>query len=97
MWYNKFNMVYTVSITSQGQISIPAKFRRELGLNKHKKALIKKEGDKLVVEPVPDILSLKGSLKHKAKKGMSIEKIMELEGKAWENAAVERYVHSIKR
>ena len=52
-----------VSITSQGQISIPAKMRRELGLNKERKALVSIDGGKVIVEPVKDLLELKGSLK----------------------------------
>lgn len=88
-------MTYTVSITSQGQISIPAKFRRELGLEKHKKALVRKEGDRLVIEPVEDFLQLEGSLKHKAIKGKTVDEIIEIEEKAWEAAAVERYKRSL--
>ncbi|MFC1600487.1 AbrB/MazE/SpoVT family DNA-binding domain-containing protein [Patescibacteria group bacterium] len=55
--------MYTVSITSQGQISIPAKLRRELGLKGVKKANISKRGDSLVVKPVKDFLDLAGSFK----------------------------------
>ena len=55
--------MYTVSITSQGQISIPAKFRKELGLDKKRKAIVRKEGKSLIVEPVRDFFDLKGSLK----------------------------------
>lgn len=60
-------MTYVVSITSQGQVSIPVKLRRELGLTKSKKALIKKENGKLIIEPVKDLLELRGSLKTKIK------------------------------
>ena len=88
-------MVYTVSITSQGQISIPAKFRKELGLEERKKALIKRVGDKLVVEPIEDFLQLKGSLKHKAIKGKSIQEIIDLENQAIEEAVVEDYKKSL--
>lgn len=56
-------MTYTVSITSQGQISIPAPIRRKLGLNKSKKALVREQNGKLLIEPVEDLLDLKGSLK----------------------------------
>lgn len=56
-------MSYIVSITSQGQISIPIKFRRELGLDKKRKALISEEKGKLIIEPVKDFLELGGSLK----------------------------------
>lgn len=52
-----------VSITSQGQISIPAKIRKELGLNTKKKALVSTDHGKMIVEPVKDLLELKGSLK----------------------------------
>lgn len=56
-------MSYIVSITSQGQISIPAKLRRELGLDKSKKAMVTSEQGKIVIEPVKDFLELGGSLK----------------------------------
>lgn len=56
-------MTYTVSITSQGQISIPAKLRGRLGLDKKQKAIVSEENGRLVIEPVADILNLKGSLR----------------------------------
>lgn len=56
-------MTYTVSITSQGQISIPARFRREMGLNKSGKATVTLEDNSLVIRPVKDFLELRGSLK----------------------------------
>lgn len=84
-------MTYTVSITSQGQISIPAALRRELGLDKTKKALISKQGSKLIVEPIPDLLSMKGALKDRAKKGLKSDAIIKMEEQAWEVAAGERY------
>jgi AbrB family looped-hinge helix DNA binding protein len=56
-------MSHIVSITSQGQISIPAKIRQELGLNKKQKAIVSVEKGKMVVEPVKDFLELGGSLK----------------------------------
>lgn len=56
-------MTYTVSITSQGQISIPARLRRKLGLNKLNKALVTEKRGKIFIEPIKDLLELKGSLK----------------------------------
>ena len=56
-----------VSITSQGQITIPAKYRRRLGLEINNKALIILERKKITIEPVPDFLSLGGSVKVKKK------------------------------
>ena len=55
--------MYTVTITSQGQISIPAKIRRSLGLNKTRRALVSQQNGKIVVEPVKNLLELRGSLK----------------------------------
>lgn len=57
-------MTYIVSITSQGQISIPANIRRELGFTKNNKAIVSVEKGKLTIEPVKDLLELGGSLKH---------------------------------
>lgn len=55
--------MYTVTITSQGQISIPIRLRRKLGLDKTRKALISEKEGKLMIEPVRDLLDLQGSLK----------------------------------
>lgn len=56
-------MTNIVSITSQGQISIPAKIRRELGLNKTRKVVVSVQKGKVIVEPISDLLVLGGSLK----------------------------------
>lgn len=57
-------MVYTVSITSQGQISIPVELRRKYGLEETKKAVVYSSDDqRIIIEPVRDFFSLKGSLK----------------------------------
>ena len=55
-------MTYTVSITSQGQISIPAPLRKKLGLDKFNKATIREEDGKMLIEPIKDLIDLKGSL-----------------------------------
>ena len=56
-------MTYTVSITSQGQISIPMPLRKKLGLEKAKKAVVYggKDGS-IIVEPILDLLSLEGAV-----------------------------------
>ena len=56
-------MPYTVAITSQGQISIPAPLRKKMGLVKSGRAQVSEKGGKLVIEPIKDLLELKGSLK----------------------------------
>lgn len=56
-------MTYTVSITSQGQISIPMPLRKKLGLEKAKNAVVYggKDGS-IIVEPILDLLSLEGAV-----------------------------------
>ena len=56
-------MTYLVSVTSQGQISIPAPLRRKFGMDKNGQVLISEEENKLTLEPTVDFLQLKGSLK----------------------------------
>lgn len=85
-------MTYTVSITPQGQISIPARFRRELGLEKNKKAIVSKEGSRLIVEPIEDLLELGGSLKTN-KRPLSNKELDEVVAEA----AAEEYAKKLKR
>lgn len=84
-------MTYTVSITSQGQISIPAKIRRELGFSKKKKAIVSVQDGKMIVEPVKDFLELGGSLHEKAIKGKTIDEIIQLEEEAVGRGFVDNY------
>jgi AbrB family looped-hinge helix DNA binding protein len=84
-------MTYTVSITSQGQISIPAKIRRELGLAKNSRAIVSLRQGEIIVKPVKDFLELGGSLHHLAKKGKTIDEIIELEEKAIAQGFVDDY------
>jgi len=74
-------MTFTVSITSQGQVSIPARIRKELGLSKKKKAFISIENGRMVIEPVKDFLELAGTLKTN-KKPLSNQDLDDLVGKA---------------
>lgn len=70
-------MTYTVSVTSQGQISIPAKIRRELGLSKNSKAIVSVKEGEILVRPVKDFLELRGSIKTN-KKPLSNEELHEI-------------------
>lgn len=60
-------MQYTVSITSQGQITIPISLRRELGIKGSVKATITKDGNSFIVNPKKDFWLLGGSLKSTVK------------------------------
>lgn len=53
--------MYTVSITSQGQISIPIQLRRLFNLKSTNKATVTPTSDGLLVRPVVDFLNLAGS------------------------------------
>lgn len=85
-------MTYTVSITSQGQISIPINIRRELGLSKKKKALVSVENGKMLVEPVKDFLELRGSMRTN-KKPLSSEELHE----HFASSVVAEYANKIKK
>lgn len=90
-------MTHLVTITSQGQISIPAQIRRDLNLDKNKKVSVSRDKNRIIIEPVVDILTLGGSLNKYAKKGLSIDEIMRLESEAGEKEAVERYKKSLRK
>ena len=90
-------MTFTVTITSQGQISIPAKFRRKLGLNKNSKAFVREENGELIVKPVKDFLELGGSLEEYAIRNKSIDQIMAEEEKAIEQGLIEREIRFSKQ
>ena len=52
--------MHLANITSQGQVSIPARLRRKLELEKGKRVLITEKNGKILIEPVKDILDLAG-------------------------------------
>lgn len=79
-----------VSITSQGQITIPAFMRRSLNLDEYNKASVKKENNKIIIEPIPDFLDLGGSLKSKAQ-NKPIDQIIQKEEQAVGKAIKNRY------
>lgn len=60
-------MNYFVTITSQGQLTIPKELLRKFGITGSTKAKVTFEGEKLIVEPKNDFWSLAGSLKSSVK------------------------------
>ncbi|KKS97582.1 MAG: hypothetical protein UV73_C0007G0025 [Candidatus Gottesmanbacteria bacterium GW2011_GWA2_43_14] len=56
-------MIHYVTITSQGQITIPAKLRRKFNFGKNKKAIVSYTENGILVEPVKDILEFEGIFK----------------------------------
>lgn len=57
----------STSVTSQGQVTIPANIRRYLGIKPADKVQFIKVKDKVYIKPAKDFLELKGTLKGKAK------------------------------
>jgi AbrB family looped-hinge helix DNA binding protein len=58
-------MEQIVSITKQGQLTIPKEMRKTFGIHGSSKALVKKSGDMILVEPKNNFWSLSGSLRSK--------------------------------
>jgi len=56
-----------VSITSQGQLTIPQKMRKSFGITGQTKAIIEKKGEIITVRPQKDFWSLSGSLQSDVK------------------------------
>lgn len=83
-------MQQVVSITSQGQITIPASFRRLLGLNQYPKAIVSTDNDQLIVKPIPNFLSLAGTLSYKAKK-QNIARTIKQENAAISSSISKKY------
>lgn len=75
------HMQQIVTITDQGQITIPASMRRAISLDLYNKAFVKIKDKIIMVEPIVDLLSLGGVLKNRSKKEKNIDKTIDLEEK----------------
>ena len=60
-------MEQVVTITSQGQLTIPQSVRERFGISGSTKAILKIEGNTIIVEPRHDFWALSGYLKSKVK------------------------------
>ena len=56
-----------VSITQQGQVTIPKSYRELLNIKKNGKAVVEQKGNSLVITPIEDFFSLEGSIKPKSR------------------------------
>lgn len=93
-------VTYTLTVTSQGQVSIPAEIRRRWGILKSGRITLTLRGKKqAVVEPAPDILDLAGSFSEYAKinKGLTLAQILKKEKQAIEDGWLEHYINKEKR
>lgn len=78
-------MIEYVTITTQGQITIPAKFRKILGLKTSTKASVKLVKDKMIIRPAKDLMEL-DSIIHEKKLKYTPDKIRKIEKKAWKDS-----------
>jgi len=53
-------LVEYVIISSKGQVTIPSKLRRELGIVKGERLLVVREGDAIKLVPIPKLSRLAG-------------------------------------
>ncbi len=92
-------MTYTLAVTSQGQISIPAKVRKIWGLLNRGEITFTLQGKKAIIEPTLDFFDYVNSLKRNPNinKGLALDQILEKEQKAIEDGWVEHYLKKEKR
>lgn len=92
-------MTYTLTLTSQGQVSIPAELRRLWNLTGGKQITLTLTGKKAVVEPTLDLLEYVKTLKRdpNINKGLTLDQILTKEQKAIEDGWVEHYLNKEKR
>lgn len=95
-------MTYTIAITSQGQMSLPATIRKLVGFSQPGTATVRIQGDGVFIKPTRDIVSLAGILHDKIKlphgyDKMSTQEIIDAEKKSYKNAVVKHYEKSLHR
>lgn len=56
-------MTLTTSVTQKGQATIPAPIRKRLGIKPNSKIAFEIRGNEVVIKPVIDFFTLKGSVK----------------------------------
>lgn len=96
-------MPYTVSITSQGQVTIPKPIRDKYGIKSGSQALVEDQDNCFKITPYTDndFFSLFGIGKNnprvKANKGKPLQKVIEEETKAFHQGIVDSYLKSINK
>lgn len=56
-----------VSITQQGQVTIPKAIREHLKIGKNAKAIVVEKNNEILIKPVEDFFSLEGSIKPRSR------------------------------
>jgi AbrB family looped-hinge helix DNA binding protein len=84
--------VNTVTISSKGQIVIPASIRRKIKLKKNDRLVVEEEGGRIILKPVTKLSELMGIDKGKVN---NWREILEEDRKA-EDAEYERIIKNMK-
>ncbi len=87
----------TVTMNSQGQITIPAKLRRKYGFQPNQAVLVRELNQQLVVEPVNELTDLGGALNKYALKDKNSQEISQVEKKVIQEARRARHQRKNKQ
>jgi AbrB family looped-hinge helix DNA binding protein len=92
-------MNYYVTLTSQGQVSIPSEIRRHLHLEKNDKLVVSlNQGkDEISLKPAPNILNYFGKLNHKSIKNKNTTEIIKIENEIINEASLNNYKKKVNK
>lgn len=71
MIFSLHMQTYTATITSQGQITIPAVIRRLLRMEETRKVALRADGNEVIIRPLRDILEFRGIFASKKRRRFS--------------------------
>lgn len=80
-----------ITITTQGQLSIPINIRKALGFDLARKAILRVIDNKVIIEPASDVLYLKGKLKKYSHKGKNLQRTINKEDSVIANYIGEKH------
>ncbi len=96
-------MTYQTKVTSKGQMTLPAPFRKKLGIKPGERLSINMQGNKVIIEKIDWLSDLrKIQAKNQAHmrknniKPMSDEELDDAINQAAEQAALEKYQNSLR-
>ncbi|MBU1089022.1 AbrB/MazE/SpoVT family DNA-binding domain-containing protein [Patescibacteria group bacterium] len=88
--------VSTGRITRQGQISIPAKIRKKLGIKIPSNFFMTILDGKIIIQPIPNLLDMQGSLSGLAIKNKSTDQVIKIEETAAQNYVLKKFSNKQK-
>lgn len=54
--------MFIATVSSKGQLTLPVEARERLGITAGSRVSLRAEGDQIVIERIPDFMTLKGTL-----------------------------------